>query len=205
MQESSDHALEVYLESCNFNTAYNDKTHKLDHIHFHSPSEHTLERVHLDAEAHLVHKDAEGSLLVISVLLQVTNVPNNPFMNQLWTAGGDNIRTGVKTDAFCAAGINPYNTLVPGDHSYFSYTGSLTTPNCDPNIKWMVFSTPMQISAKDLELIRAASRARSNAIVHASGDTNRPIMERNGRTVNFVTDGAPQHQGNPARYIRTRY
>ena len=204
MQESSDHALEVYLESCNFNTAYNDKTHKLDHIHFHSPSEHTLERVHLDAEAHLVHKDAEGSLLVISVLLQVKDVPNNALLNQLWTAGGDNIRTGVKTDAFCAAGINPYNTLVPPDHSHFSYTGSLTTPKCDPNIKWMVFSTPMQISAKDLELIRAASRARRNAIVHASGDNNRPIMDRNGRTVNFVTDGAPQHFANPARYIRTR-
>ena len=183
---------------------YNGNRLQLDHIHFHSPSEHTLEGVHLDAEAHLVHKDAEGSLLVISVLLQLTEVANNPFMDQIWTAGGENIRTGVKTRASCAAGINPYNTLAPTDHSHFAYTGSLTTPNCDTNIKRMVFETPMLISAKDLELIRAASRARKNAIIHASGDNNRPIMERNGRTVNFVTAGAPQPLDNLARYIRKR-
>jgi len=109
VQESSDHALEVYLESCNFHTTHNGVIHKLDHIHFHSPSEHTLDGVHFDGEAHLVHRDAEGSLLVLSVLLKVSDVPNNPFLDQLWVAGGDNIRTGEKTHATCATGINPYS------------------------------------------------------------------------------------------------
>ncbi len=178
---------------------HNGITHQLDHIHFHSPSEHTLKDVHLDAEAHLVHRDAEGSLLVLSVLLKVYDVSNNAFLDQLWTAGGGN--TGEKTHATCAAGINPYSTLVPSEHGHFAYTGSLTTPNCDPNVKWMVLKSPMQISAHDLELLRAASRARKDTLVDENGNNNRPVMVRNGRTVKLVS----QHLATTARYVRTGY
>ena len=39
-------------------------------FHFHSPSEHTVAGKHTDMEAHLVHRDAAGTLAVIGVLLQ---------------------------------------------------------------------------------------------------------------------------------------
>jgi len=96
-------------------------------------------------------------------------------------------------------------TLVPSEHTHFAYTGSLTTPNCDPNIQWMVFNSPMQISENDLEFVRTASRARRDALVNENGDNNRPVMERNGRTVKFVTAAPSQHLANTARYVRTGY
>lgn len=157
-------------------------------------------------EVHLVHIGCDGSLLVQSVLLSASDVPNNAFLEQLWVVGGENIRTGERTHASCAVNINPYCSLVPAERSHFAYTGSLTTPACDPGVQWVVFRTPVPISVYDLTLLRAAARARRNTIVDKERDNNRPAQQRNGRTVYYVT---PSPYNQPAadalKYIRVGY
>lgn len=73
----------------------------MDHIHFHSPSEHTWDGGrHLDAEVHLVHKSHNGELLVMAVLLRINeNRPDNELeiLKGVWD-GTDHIEGAVHRD-----------------------------------------------------------------------------------------------------------
>jgi len=53
---------------------------------------------------------------------------------------------------------NPYRFLYPRDRSYFVFNGSLAAPPCSPAI-WVVFATPVPISAQQLELFRSSLNA----------------------------------------------
>jgi len=44
--------------------------HAFAQVHFHAPSEHTVNGVAYDAEAHFVHQSSNGSLAVVGVFLQ---------------------------------------------------------------------------------------------------------------------------------------
>jgi carbonic anhydrase len=46
------------------------KEYKLVQFHFHSPSEHTMNGKQYALEVHLVHKNDEGQLAVVGVLMQ---------------------------------------------------------------------------------------------------------------------------------------
>ena len=36
--------------------------------------------------------------------------------------------------------------LLPADHGYYSFPGSLTTPPCSEEVRWFVLKTPMKIA-----------------------------------------------------------
>lgn len=38
-------------------------------FHFHTPSEHTVNGKHFDMEMHMVHKDKDGNLAVVGILI----------------------------------------------------------------------------------------------------------------------------------------
>ena len=58
------------------------RTFELVQFHFHRPSEERIEGKAFDMVAHLVHKDMDGKLAVVSVLL--TRGDANPMMQTLW-------------------------------------------------------------------------------------------------------------------------
>lgn len=51
--------------------------------------------------------------------------------------------------------LDPYD-IVPDDRKYWHYTGSLTTPPCQPrvngSVEWFVMQTPDSVKASDLFL-----------------------------------------------------
>jgi carbonic anhydrase len=55
----------------------------------------------------------------------------------------------------------------------YRYTGSLTTPPCSEGVKWLVMTSPITLSDRQL--------ANLTAILHAN---NRPVQTLNRRTVN---------------------
>jgi carbonic anhydrase len=65
--------------------------------------------------------------------------------------------------------------LLPKNRSTYRYDGSLTTPPCSEGVKWMVFTSPIQLSANQLGAFRDILKGNS-----------RPVQALNGRTV--VTD-----------------
>jgi carbonic anhydrase len=117
------------------------QVYQLLQFHFHTPSEHMLQGKAYDMEAHFVHRNAEGKLAVVGVMLKAG--ADNGFVNTLWAnmpkaAGPEKVVDGVTIDA---------QVLLPERRTYFLYSGSLTTPPCSEEVRWQVFQDPIEVSA----------------------------------------------------------
>ncbi len=125
-----------------------DQTYQLLQFHFHSPSEHTLNGKSFDMELHLVHRNKLGQLAVVGVFMN--KGAENPFINSLWKylpKTKDKVNEAKDL-------VNILNAL-PKKKSYYSYSGSLTTPPCSEGVKWMVLETPMEVSESQIAAFRA--------------------------------------------------
>ena len=138
--------------------------YELLQFHFHAPSEHTMAGKPFDMEMHLVHKNRDGTLAVIGVLIEhgSDHAAFNPLWAHLPSVPGKVKRIGNVT-------INADDLLPSARHAY-RYDGSLTTPPCSEGVKWFVLTTPVELSEVQI--------AAFEAIVH---DNNRPIQPLNGR------------------------
>ena len=135
-------------------------------VHFHEPSE---ERVHGAASsmvAHIVHRNAKGELAVIAVLISTGKT--NEFLKPIF----DNFPVkGAKESVVAGKTVNLLN-LLPAQHGYYTFDGSLTTPPCTENVRWFVLKTPVEASAAQVQEFRA--RYAHN---------NRPTQPLNARVV----------------------
>ncbi len=137
----------------------NDK-YDLLQIHAHAPSEHTLDKKPLDAEIHFVHKNAAGALAVVGVLLKKGK--ENAALKAYFENAPGEVSEGPKPVAGATVDLAP---LVGGKPSYYSYSGSLTTPPCSEGVSWYVLAQPVEISEAQLKKFQDATKG---------GPTNRP-------------------------------
>jgi carbonic anhydrase len=142
-----------------------DKRYQLVQFHFHHPSEELLDGKSFEMVAHLVHKDAEGTLAVLAVLLDRGNA--NPLVQALWA----HIPKQKQHEDTFADNINVAD-LLPKDHSYYSFSGSLTTPPCTEGVSWFVLRHPNSVSPTQVKAF--ARRYPMNA---------RPVQPVNGREI----------------------
>ena len=119
---------------------------KLLQFHFHHPSEERVNFRSFAMVAHLVHRNSDGQLAVVAVLLEPG--PANSMINKVWTYmpldTGDRVRM--------PAGIVEIAELLPKDQRYYQFMGSLTTPPCSEGVLWMVLKQPVTISQEQLRL-----------------------------------------------------
>lgn len=133
-------------------------------FHFHRPSEEKIDGKPLAMVVHFVHKNAEGKLAVLGVLLKEGN--ENPGIKTLWThmpkAEGPEVEVeGVK--------FNPGN-LLPKEFDFYSYEGSLTTPPCTEGVRFFILKTPVNVAKEQV----ADFPFKLNA---------RPVQPQNGREI----------------------
>jgi len=159
------HTIQVDLSGDNTLTV-RSSTYKLLQFHFHNPSEEQINSRNFAMVAHLVHKNEEGQLAVVAVLLDPGVA--NPLINKVWTYmpldSGDRVRMPVDL-------IN-MNELLPRDQRYYQFMGSLTTPPCTEGVLWLVLKQAMPVSREQLKLF--AQLFPNNA---------RPVQPLNGRPV----------------------
>lgn len=148
------------------NLVFEGKTYELQQFHFHHHSETAVDGKHTPMEAHLVHKDKEGDLLVVSVLLKQGEA--NMAVGTVWQSIGPEKE---KANAPAGVSVNAAE-LLPGEHAYYTYRGSLTTPPCSENVTWVVMTHPMTVSKEQINAF--AKLYRNNA---------RPVQPLDGRTV----------------------
>lgn len=131
------------------NTPPDDHLHVGDHVydlmqfHFHAPSEEHVDGRTYDMEIHLVHRDAEGHLAVLGVLVAAGRA--HPALDHVLP----NMPSGPSPEHTVDDQIDPA-TLMPGDLSYFYYEGSLTTPPCAEHVAWYVLEAPIDASAEQI-------------------------------------------------------
>ncbi len=121
------------------------RRYELLQFHFHRPSEERINGRQFDMVAHLVHKDADGRLAVVAVLLERGR--DQPLVQTVW-----NNLPLEKGEPLPAPGQMDLNQLLPEDRGYYTYMGSLTTPPCSEGVLWMVMRQPVQLSANQLNI-----------------------------------------------------
>jgi carbonic anhydrase len=139
----------------------------LEQFHFHTPSEHRIQGVPADMEMHLVHRDAQGRLAVVAVLMRAGRHINSTLSR---IAERLPLAEGEKFYGRQVA-INPL-FLLPQDRSYFRYQGSLTTPPCTEGVDWFVMAETVEVDADLIDRFR-----------QVMGPNVRPIQADNARPV----------------------
>ena len=159
------HAIQVDVDRGNLLTV-RGSTYELQQLHFHLPSEERVNFKSFAMVAHLVHKNAEGQLAVIGVLIEPGEASS--FMQKVFTylplESGDKVRM--------PAGLVDLNELLPKDLRYYQFMGSLTTPPCSEGVLWMVLKQPVTAGREQIHLF--SQLFPNNA---------RPTQPTNGRVI----------------------
>jgi carbonic anhydrase len=116
--------------------------------------------------AHLVHKNDQGKLTVVAVLIEEGDP--NPLINTLW----DNLPPRKNKEVESESVQVHAADLLPSNHDYYTFDGSLTTPPCTEGVRWYVLETPVTFSKAQIE--KFASIYPQNA---------RPIQPLHNRVV----------------------
>ena len=160
--------VQVNVEPGNF-IEVTGKRFELQQFQFHRPSEVRIDGRLFDMSAHLIHKDAEGRLAIVAVLLEGGNA--QPLVQAIWNnlplEKGDEVVARLPIDL---------NDLLPADRSYYTHMGSLTTPPCSEGVLWMVMKTPVTVSAEQIAIFARLYPMNARPVQAASG---RLIKESN--------------------------
>jgi carbonic anhydrase len=153
-------------------------TYKLLQFHFHTPSEHELNGEKFPMELHLVHKVVDetspenGTLSVVGIFIKAgkehkelsrifSELPAQPGQERL---------------------VPRFNLtkLLPHGLESYRYRGSLTTPNFDEGVRWVVLAEPIEMSEAQIEAFKQ---------LFPEGNS-REVQPLNGRTI--YTDVEPE-------------
>ncbi|MED6158038.1 hypothetical protein PIB30_028966 [Stylosanthes scabra] len=162
-----------FLENTS-NLQINGSSYILKQLHWHTPSEHTINGQRLDLELHLVHQTpSNDKIAVIGILYKIGIKPDNllsllneGLMSLSGSSNGANVSVGV---------IDPREVNI-NKNMYYRYMGSLTTPPCSENVTWTIPKQIGSVTRDQINLLRDAVHDDSN-------DNARPIQPTNNRTL----------------------
>lgn len=162
------HTIQVNPAAGNYITVMG-KSYELAQFHFHKPSEERISGKSFEMVVHLVHKDIDGRLAVIAILLERGKA--HSVIQQVW-----NNLPLEKNEAMTALTALDLNLLLPVKREYYTYMGSLTTPPCSEGVLWMVMKEPVEISHEQLAIFSRLYPMNARPIQKTSG---RLIKESN--------------------------
>ena len=142
---------------------------RLAQYHFHAPSEHTLDGRRFPMELHAVHQSASGELAVVGIFIQ--SGATHPTIAKLWAHIPEMVD---QIDHHEDVEISP-GALLPSTVHLYRYSGSLTTPPCNENVRWVVIAEPIEFSQEQIETFEK----------FYSGN-NRPLQPHNDRALRLI-------------------
>lgn len=159
------HTVQVDFEPGNM-LVVDNVTFSLKQMHFHAPSENQIAGQSFPMEAHFVHADAEGNLLVVALMFEEGEA--HSALAKVWTA----LPAKAGPASPLTNAVTP-KAFMPTSMAYYRFSGSLTTPPCSEGVRWLVLKTPA-----------SASKAQIDAFEHSIGHhNNRPVQPLNGRVI----------------------
>ncbi|MCP4001396.1 MAG: carbonic anhydrase family protein, partial [Gammaproteobacteria bacterium] len=118
-----------------------------------------------DMEMHLVHKAKDGTVTVIAVMIK--QGAENVSFTSIW----ENLPTPRNSEVQVARTVDATD-LLPGNHAYYRYRGSFTTPPCTEGVIWLVMEAPIELSLGQIDKFKS--------IINGN---NRPVQILNGRKI----------------------
>ncbi|KFK43123.1 hypothetical protein AALP_AA1G083400 [Arabis alpina] len=153
----------------------NGTDYQLQQIHWHSPSEHTINGKRFFLEKHMVHESKDGRITVVAFFYKLGRP--DPFLFSL-ERQLKRITDTHESEEYVRV-IHPRRVEFESKH-YYRYIGSLTTPPCTENVIWTISKELKTMTLKQLNLLRVS--------VHDQSNTNaRPLQRKNERPVTLYT------------------
>jgi carbonic anhydrase len=141
----------LFRKHSNISIEWNGTVYHLLQFHIHAPSENTVDGKCHDMEAHLVHRSEHGESLVLAQFFDVEESVPNAYFSEFWEDFPDQLgiySEDVRIDS-------PYKLLTDDMwRSYYTWTGSLTTPPCTTGLTWILGQTSGHISQEQLNQFR---------------------------------------------------
>ena len=203
--EMNEHTLEVKFDLNNANnsafgiTSLTQGYLTASQLHFHSPSEHTLNGIHYPLELHIVNQvinvsnnfkgTLPGEVIAIMFAYSANNSPS-PFVAQLLANTANfpsqllfsqrinnsnyaNKNNSVEYEVTSGQPLDLGALIAAADPtSYYRYTGTLTTPACSSVVVFNVLPTPLPISVGQVTAFTNLLAAAQGGI--SRGADNRP-------------------------------
>ncbi len=150
-----------------------DTNFRILQFHLHTPSEEKVDGKGYPLNAHLVHlnpgdspdDNESGKIAVIGLFFKEGQ--ENPTLKTVL----DNMP--VKAGKVVLPTALDLNAILPKDLSYYSYEGSLTTPDCsEDGVNFYILKTPVEMSAAQLGQFQKIFPMNA-----------RPVMPLNGRKI----------------------
>lgn len=161
------HTAEVDYDEGSF-IVYNGIQYNLVQFHFHHHSEHTINGVTSPLEVHFVHRSADQALAVVGVMMNEGETHSEAFANVF-----AHLTTEVTEHATPIDGVTINAAdMLPDEKTYYTYTGSLTTPPCSEGVRWLLLDTPITVSAAQIEAFSAIFELNA-----------RPVQPHNARDI----------------------
>jgi carbonic anhydrase len=165
--ENNGHTIQINTNHQGGQLKIGNESYELIQFHAHTPAEESIDGKRAEMVVHLVHKNAAGKLAVVGVQFEEQADSENPFLATLWKVmpkqEGDPVKFDTQIDV---------KDLLPADHNYYTFAGSLTTPPCSEGVKWIVLKQAVNFSAAQLEQFKE--------VFHHNA---RPIQPLNDRKV----------------------
>jgi carbonic anhydrase len=164
--ENTGNGIVVHVKPGSYMVA-NGVRYDLQEYDFHHPGENAVNGKLTDMDVQLLHKSADGKLAVVDIRLSEEIGDPNATLAALWEHLPSTPGKREKDPDM----VNP-GGLLPADHGYWTFMGSLTTPPCTEGVRWFVFEQPISVSRVQLRSFAAMYRINS-----------RPLQDRNGRKI----------------------
>jgi carbonic anhydrase len=143
------------------------KPYRLSEIYFHEPGENAVNGKRSPMSIEMVHLSPESTFLVIEV--PIVEGKENPViktvLEHIPAAGREHAMEGVK--------INPMD-LLPADHGFYRFPGSLTTPICNEGVTWFLMKNPIEMSKAQISQYKGYYHNTARPLQPLN---NRPVVE----------------------------
>ncbi len=158
------HTVQVGVSGGNYITVQN-RMFELQQFHFHRPSEERINGKAFEMVVHLVHRDAQGRLAILALLLErgAPQATIQTVWNNLPLEKFETMQPSILLDPA---------EMLPARRDYYTYMGSMTEPPCSEGVLWMVMKQPVQASAAQMALFSRLYPLNA-----------RPIQPTNGRII----------------------
>ena len=162
------HTVQVGVSGGNYITVQN-RMFELQQFHFHRPSEERINGKAFEMVVHLVHRDAEGRLAVLALLLErgAPQATIQTVWNNLPLEKFETMQPTILLDPA---------EMLPARRDYYTYMGSMTSPPCSEGVLWLVMKQPVQASPAQMALFSRLYPLNARPVQPASG---RIIKESN--------------------------
>lgn len=122
--------------------------YKLQNMHWHVPSEHTLSVLspqRSPMEQHMVFASAQGKTMVLASMLQVGASQTSATLSRIVDA------MPIASQGVSGIGYVQLGALLNTTGDRYNYTGSLTTSPYTGNVQWVVYESPLKVSQSTID------------------------------------------------------